>query len=183
MSAMSGNSDAVTNPASPPGKVEELTSLGMLLESAHLQQQLAESTLSRLEAHTKGLDVVVRDEIRQSFTMECAALDEEIQKATVALRGLQRNADRRIGAWTVAILAIVGSAVLATIEYAIPSVEDIRKLRSERAALSIQISRLADAGGRLELRRCGDHARLCVRVDRSAPSYGEAADYLVVKGY
>jgi hypothetical protein len=179
---MGGKSDVAMDSASP-GKVEGITSLGMLMESAHVQQQLAEATLSRLEAHTKGLDAVVRDEIRQSFTVECAALDEEIHKTTVALRSLQRSADRRIASWTVAILAIVGSGVMAVIEYAIPSVKDIEKLRSERAVLSTQINRLVDAGGRLDLRRCGEQARLCVKVDRSAPSYGDAADYLVVKGY
>jgi hypothetical protein len=179
---MAGKSDAVMDSESL-GKTEAITSLGMLMESAHVQQQLAEATLSRLEAHTKGLDAVVRDEIRQSFTVECVALDEEIHKTTAALRSLQRSADRRIASWTVSILAIVGSGVMAIIEYAIPSVKDIEKLRSERAALSIQIGRLTDAGGRLELRRCGEQARLCVKVDRSAPSYGDAADYLVVKGY
>src|SRR6185312_7026339 len=121
------------------------------MESAHAQQLLAEATLSRLEAHTKGLDAVVRDEIRQSFTVECVALDEEIHKTTVALRALQRTADRRIASWTFAILTIVGSSAIAIAEYAIPSVTDIEKLRSERAALTAQISRLADAGGRLEL--------------------------------
>ena len=179
---MAGRSDAATEPA-PLGNTEGLTTLGMLMESAHAQQLLAEATLSRLEAHTKGLDAVVRDEIRQSFTVECVALDEEIHKTTVALRALQRTADRRIASWTFAILTIVGSSAIAIAEYAIPSVTDIEKLRSERAALTAQISRLADAGGRLELRRCGEQARLCVKVDRSAPSYGDAADYLVVKGY
>ena len=182
MRVMAGKSDAVMDSESP-AKPEEITSLGMLMESAHVQQRLAEATLSRLEAHTKGLDAVVRDEIRHSFTVECVALDEEINKTTAALRSLQRSADRRIASWTVSILAFVGSAAMAIIEYAIPSVKDIERLRSERSALSIQISRLADAGGRLELRRCGEQARLCVKVDRNAPSYGDAADYLVVKGY
>jgi hypothetical protein len=182
VSAMTGASGAVMESTSQ-GNVEGVTSLGMLMESAHVQQQLADAALSRLEAHTKGLDAVVRDEVRQSFTVECAALDEEIHKATVALRSLQRSTDRRIASWTVSILALVGGAAISIIEYAIPSVKDIENLRAERAALSVQISHLADAGGRLELRRCGEQARLCVKVDRNAPSYGDAADYLVVKGY
>ena len=40
-----------------------------------------------------------------------------------------------------------------------------------------------ERGGLLDLRRCGNDARWCVRVDRHAPAYGEQADYLVVKGY
>jgi len=35
----------------------------------------------------------------------------------------------------------------------------------------------------VQLRHCGAARRLCVRVDRGAPLYGEAADFLVVKGY
>jgi hypothetical protein len=35
----------------------------------------------------------------------------------------------------------------------------------------------------MELRRCGDAQRLCVRVDRSAPAYGAGADFFIVKGY
>jgi hypothetical protein len=33
------------------------------------------------------------------------------------------------------------------------------------------------------LRHCGDTSRLCVRIDRRAPVYGEQSDYLVVRGY
>lgn len=182
MSTGGGKSDAGgCGPAVEP--LEEVTRLGMLMESAHVQQQLADAALARLEAHTKGLDAVVRSEIRETFTVECVALEEEIQKTAAALRRLQRILDRRAAAWTVAIVALLGSALIGAIEYAVPSVADIQKLRSERAALSLQLRHLADAGARLELRRCGDQARLCVRVDRSAPSYGAAADFLVVKGY
>lgn len=168
---------------SPMAPADDLTRLGMLMDSAHLQQQLAESTLARLEAHTRGLDAVVRDEIRQSFTLECAALEEEIQKAAAALRVMQHVAARRAAVWTLTILGTVASVAIAAIEYAIPSARDIASLRSQRDALSLQVKQLADAGGRLQLRRCGTEARLCVRVDRAAPSYGAAADYLIVKGY
>jgi hypothetical protein len=177
-----GNNESAAAGA-PMAPVDEITRLGMLMESAHVQQQLAESTLNRLEAHTRGLDAVVRDEIRRSFTFECGALDEEVQKAALALRGLHRIANWRAACWTVAILTTVSSAAIAVIHYAIPSPRDIEVLRSERDALSLQIKQLSSAGGRMELRRCGEHARLCVRVDRSAPSYGDDAEYLIVKGY
>jgi hypothetical protein len=45
------------------------------------------------------------------------------------------------------------------------------------------VEALEQRGGLLDLRRCGNDARWCVRVDRHAPAYGEQADYLVVKGY
>ena len=45
------------------------------------------------------------------------------------------------------------------------------------------IAALERQGGRIEWRRCGEKARLCVRVDRKAPPYGDRADYYVVEGY
>ena len=38
-------------------------------------------------------------------------------------------------------------------------------------------------GGRIDLRHCGEANRLCVRVERKAPFYGENSDYAVLKGY
>ena len=45
------------------------------------------------------------------------------------------------------------------------------------------IARLRREGAAVDLKRCGPERRLCARVDRTAPRYGEAADYLVLKGY
>lgn len=161
----------------------DVTRLGMLMEAAHLQQQAAEATLARLDAHTRGLDAVVRDEIRQSFTAECAELDEEVRKTTLALSGLQRHAERRAACWTAVIVTSLGGAAIALVEFTVPSAGVIAELRSERDTLSRQIQQLSNAGGRLELRRCGAEERLRVRVDRRAPTYGEAGDYFIVKGY
>jgi hypothetical protein len=33
------------------------------------------------------------------------------------------------------------------------------------------------------LRHCGDAQRLCVRVERAAPRYGEGGEYAIVQGY
>jgi hypothetical protein len=65
----------------------------------------------------------------------------------------------------------------------IPSRAEIAALRTKHDELATQIASLEERGGRIDLRRCGDGARLCVRVDRKAPTYGEQSDYLVVRGY
>ncbi len=56
-------------------------------------------------------------------------------------------------------------------------------LRAQRDELAAGIARLQAAGGRIEWRRCGATQRLCVRVERTAPAFGDHADFLVVKGY
>jgi len=55
-------------------------------------------------------------------------------------------------------------------------------LRTERDELASNIAVLNQRGARADLRRCGA-GHLCVRVDLSAPRYGESSDYLVIKGY
>jgi hypothetical protein len=74
-------------------------------------------------------------------------------------------------------------AVTALLAWWLPTPGQLAALRAEQQRLSAVIARLADSGGRIDLRRCGASARLCVRVDRRAPAYGEQADYLVVRGY
>jgi hypothetical protein len=65
----------------------------------------------------------------------------------------------------------------------LPSQSELATLRSKRDELAASVARLEQRGGRIDLRRCGGTDRLCVRVDRKAPVYGEAADYFIVKGY
>jgi hypothetical protein len=65
----------------------------------------------------------------------------------------------------------------------LPSPNEITALRATRDDLASAVARLEQRGARVDLRRCGGTNRLCVRVDRKAPAYGEAGDYLVVKGY
>jgi hypothetical protein len=56
-------------------------------------------------------------------------------------------------------------------------------LRMRRDEMMMSIGMLERQGGLIQWRRCGEKARLCVRVDRKAPPYGDDADYYVVEGY
>jgi hypothetical protein len=81
-------------------------------------------------------------------------------------------------------VAILCTAVpVAIARWLLPSESDIAGLRARRDELAASIAALERRGGLVELRRCGEAARLCVRVDRGAPAYGEKADYYIVKGY
>src|SRR6185437_9331859 len=145
--------------------------LGLVMEAAQAQQGMAASALERLREHTAGLDSVVREEIR-------ATLIEELQ----ALQALQRAAGRRalLGGAAVTLLSALP---LGGAWWLLPTRGELEALRATRAELAANIAQLNERGGRIQLRRCGAQQRLCVRIDRAAPRYGESADYLVVQGY
>lgn len=162
---------------------EETMQLGLLMEAAHAQQALAESAIEALKAHTLDLDAVVREALRHTLMDELQALRAESTSAAEVLRAL-----RRAAGWSIARSSIVSTlacciAVLALAAWLLPSRAEMAALRARRDALDEQITRLEQLGGRIELRRCGDAQRLCVRVERNAPIFGEQADFFIVKGY
>jgi hypothetical protein len=65
----------------------------------------------------------------------------------------------------------------------LPSDSEISALRTRRDTLAASVATLEKQGGRIDWRRCGENSRLCVRVDRKSPAYGEKAEYYVVAGY
>jgi hypothetical protein len=156
---------------------------GLLMESAQAHQRLAEAHLEKLKAHTQDLDGVVRDEIRRTLVAELQAVTAETATAARALREMKRAANLRGMLWNIgmAILCTAVPTVVAT--WVLPSPATIAALRAQQAALSQNVARLTQLGGKAQWRSCGEAARLCVRVDRGAPVYGEKADYYVVKGY
>ena len=137
---------------------ETTMKLGLLMEAAQAHQKAAESSLKKLKATANDLAAIVRDEVR-------------------------RAANVQILVWSVGITALCSAVPLALACWIIPSRAEISALRAKRDELAAQIASLEERGGRIELRRCGVGARLCVRVDRKAPTYGEQSDFLVVRGY
>ena len=157
--------------------------LGLLMETAHTHQDLIDDSLKRLQAHTQGLDDVIRDEIRRAFIAELGELMDESARAADVLRALGRAGTLRVAWWGALIGVVPGGMVVLLLSCWLPAPGQIAALRLEHEQLSAAIARLADSGGRIDLRRCGDKSRLCVRIDRRAGAYGEQADYLVVRGY
>jgi hypothetical protein len=157
--------------------------LGLLLETAQNHQDLADDSLKRLQAHTNGLDSVVRDELRRALIAEVSGLINEIAQATAALRRLERAARLR-SLWSATVLTSTpGVLIAALLWWWLPSPNQIATLRAHQQQLSSAVSQLEQLGGKIDLRRCGASARLCVRVDRRAPSFGSQSDYVVVQGY
>ncbi len=162
---------------------DEAMKLGLLMEAAQAQQRLGQESLERLAAHTRDLDVVVRDEIRRTVAEELGSVASESRRAAQSLQGLRRSANVRVLLWTVSIATVCSAVGLGEACWMLPSQREIAALRARRDALAANVSRLEQRGGLLDVRTCGVRGRLCVRVDRNAPAYGPAADYLVVKGY
>jgi len=164
--------------------VEELTvRIGLLMEAIEAQRSQAAAAVGALQAHAAGLDAVVRDEIRATLEQELRALTEEGQRAAHSLRHAARAAQLSRGAWSAAIATVSAALPLALAGWLLPSRGEVAALTASREELTERVRQLAQAGGRAQLRRCGTAQRLCVRIDRSAPPYGEAADYFVIQGY
>jgi len=157
--------------------------LGLLMEAAQAHQKTAESSLRRLKATANELAGLVREEVRRVATEELHSLAGDSTRASEALRAVGRAANLRTVMWSLGTTTLCCAIPLGLASWIIPSRAEIAALRMRHDELAAQIASLEQRGGRIDLKRCGDGARLCVRVDRKAPIYGEQADYLVVRGY
>lgn len=156
--------------------------LGLLMETAHAQQALAEAALGKLSAHLRELDTVVRDEIRHTLVEELQVVVNESRRAAEALRGLGRSANLRVALWTLSMTLLCSGLPICVEWWFLPSQSELAALRAKRDQLESNVARLEQQrGAGIDLRRCGGSDRLCVRVDKKAPAYGEAGDYFVVK--
>ena len=165
------------------GAEEETLKIGLLMEAAQAQQTLATSTLEHLREHTAGIDAIVREEIRATLLEEIRALGEDSHRAAKALRRLQRTANVRLIAWGAGVISLAALFPFGLAWWLTPTGADIEALIARRDQLATNIADLSRQGGNLELRHCGPRQRLCVRIERGAPTYGASGDFLVVKGY
>jgi pyruvate-formate lyase len=157
--------------------------VGLLMEAAHAQQRSAAASLKKLKAVANDLAGIVREEVRNGVIEEFQSLAADSKRASDALHEVQRTANVRGLVWSVGITTLCSAIPLVMTCWIIPSRGEIAALRAKHDELATKIASLEERGGRIDLRRCGDGARLCVRVDRKAPTYGEQSDYLVVRGY
>src|ERR1700728_478753 len=85
--------------------------LGLLMEAAHSHQELVDGSLRQLQAHTRGLDEVVRDEIRRVMSTELGELMAEAARAAEVLRVLARAARLRAALWSTLAAVVPGALV------------------------------------------------------------------------
>ena len=153
---------------------------GLLMESAQVHQKAAEAQLEKLRAHTQDLDGVVRGEIRRTLIEELQMLSTESRRAASVLGRIRRGAALRGMLWSVVMSILCTGIPIAIMRWALPSESEIAGLRARRDALAASVATLERRGGNIDWQQCGAAARLCVRVDRKAPAYGDKADFFVV---
>ena len=162
---------------------DETMKLGLLMESVQVQQKLVEESLASLKAHARDLDGIVRDEIRRTLVEEFESITRESRRAASALQSMGRAVSLRAAVWSLALSALSAVIPGALLWWNLPSQAQMSALRMQRDELTAGIAGLQAAGGGVAWRRCGAAQRLCVRVDRTAPAFGDQADFLIVKGY
>ena len=155
--------------------------MGLLMESAQAHQKLAEGQLERLRAHTLDLDGVVRDEIRRTLVEELQALRAEVTRAARALQRIRAGNALRGAVWILVAAVMCSGIPIAVARWYLPSAGDVAALRARRDELTADLTRLEQQGARIDWRHCGDSKRICVRVDRKAPAYGEKGDYYIIE--
>ncbi|HEY3784211.1 MAG TPA: hypothetical protein VGL55_02910 [Steroidobacteraceae bacterium] len=162
---------------------EETVKVGLLMEAAQANQKLAETCLRKWRTQSQDLVGGVREEVHRAVTQSLQSLADENRRASEALRSVQRVASIRVAVWSLTLTLLCSAVPLALACWILPSPQEIRELSAKHSQLAQQIAILEARGARMDLRHCGEGSRLCVRVDRRAPAYGEKSDYLVVKGY
>jgi hypothetical protein len=165
------------------GRNEDTMTVGLLLESAHVQQRQAEQALEALKIHTQSLDEVVRDGIRRILTEELQPLDAEIASLTRSAARAARHFSVRNVIFAVTTTAFCALIPLAVAHWVLPSSAQLIELTSQREMLTRQLQTLREQGAAIEIRHCGAAARLCVRIDDKAPRFGERAEFHVPAGY
>jgi hypothetical protein len=151
--------------------------LGRVLETVHAQQSQIHGMLATLDTRSRDLDSTMGEAVQRAF-MSAAGL-----RAAEKLSQIHRATGVRFALWSFGIVSACSLVPTVLTWMLMPSRAQVTQARQSLDQLSAGIARLSREGGRIDLRHCGEANRLCVRVDRKTPFYGENADYAVVKGY
>lgn len=153
------------------------TDLGQVLEAVHAQQSQIRVMLTTLDTRSRDFDSALAEAVQQAF------LDAAGLRAAERLSQIHRATGMRFALWSFGIVSCCSLVPAAASWMLMPSRTQVTQARQDLDRLSAGIARLSGEGGRIEMRHCGEAARLCVRVDRKRPFYGENSDYAVLKGY
>jgi hypothetical protein len=133
--------------------------------------------LATLDTRARDLDSTLGEAVQRAF-MDAAGL-----RAAERLSRMHRATGMRFALWSFGIVSACSLVPTVLTWMLMPSRAQLMLARQNLDQLSAGIARLSREGGRIDLRHCGEANRLCVRVERKAPFYGENSDYAVLKGY
>jgi hypothetical protein len=151
--------------------------LGRILETVHAQQSQIHGMLATLDSRSRELDTTLGDTVQRAF-MDAAGL-----RAAQTLSQVHRATGVRFARWSFGVVSACALVPTLMTWILMPSRGQVIQARQTFDQLSAAVAQLSREGGRIDLRHCGAANRLCVRVDRKSPFYGESADYMVLKGY
>jgi len=168
--------------------------------ASEVRKAAADAVPALKKAAGEAVGVSVRQSLAGAADAAVQALDEAAKPVIGKLSGVVQAASeaegsmRRAGAWfawkwvAVAGGGAVGVCLLAYVSLAF-QLYQVNSLRDEKVELQDEIVQLqananewSKQGGRVKLERCGEAARLCVRVNK-AVSYGKDNDHFVLRGY
>lgn len=148
-----------------------------LLETIHAQQSQIFSLLATLDTRSRDFDALVGDAVQRAFT-EAVGM-----RATTSLSQLHRATSVRFARWAFGVVSACALVPAVLSWLLLPSQARIMQSRDTVEQLSATVAQLSREGGRIQLEHCGATQRLCARVDRKSPFYGEAADFMILEGY
>ncbi|MDE2052872.1 MAG: hypothetical protein KGJ72_17830, partial [Gammaproteobacteria bacterium] len=111
-----------------PATIDEAMKIGLLMEAAQAQQRLGQQSLERLAAHTRDLDIIMRDEIRRTVTEALGNLAGESRRAAESLQRMRRATNVRTLLWTVSIAMICAGVAMGEAWWILPSQSEIAAL-------------------------------------------------------
>jgi hypothetical protein len=153
------------------------TSVRQMLETMHARQSEIHGMLANLDSRARDFDSTVGEAVQRAF-MDAAGL-----RAAQKLSQLHRATGIRFARWS---FGIVGACALIPTVLSwmlMPSPGQVQQARQTLEQLSVRTAQLYREGGRMDIKHCGAASRLCVRIDRRSPVYGESSDYMIVMGY
>ena len=151
--------------------------LSQILATVHAQQSQIHGMLATLDSRSRDFDTTLGDAVQRALA-EAAGI-----RGAETLSQVHRATAMRFARWSFGIVSACALVPMALSWALLPSRAQLLQARQTLEQLSLGVAQLSQQGGRIELRHCGDANRLCVRVDRKSPLYGENADYMVLKGY
>ncbi len=151
--------------------------LRRILESVHAQQSQLYDMLASLESRSRELDASVEQAVQRALAQPAGL------RATEKLAQMQRASTVRFARWSFGVVS--GCALVpALLSWMLmPTRTQLLQARQTLDQLSAAVAQLAREGGHIELRHCGTANRLCVRIDRKSPFYGESGDFMVLRDY
>src|SRR5262249_26871775 len=151
---------------------DDAMKLGLLMEAAHAQQTVAQTSLEALKAHMRDLDAVVRDEIRHTLIEELQALGNDSRCAAEALRALKRAANLRSVFWSIGITHSLPGFPRVEGGGSTPPRAKTGAFLPKRDSLAAKVARLEKRGARIDRGRGGGEKGFWGGGDGRAPAYG-----------